>query len=272
MKQRIGKIVLVGLLLIVVLGGMSGVFRGSTTVQNPAPNAEQAAASLPVTATVLQAARMLVPQGYDATSSVTQSVALDSARQAVLVCALPQNSQPATEAYFGLFTPTATGFTQLASYTYRASGIQNMPCTGRNQTQLDLDGDGLNELVLSLGTGGASTDSYGIFKINLASKTLIHTTMKDPDGTISPTEFLSGSSVTHTDGFEFRQLGSDPQPHLVLENALLNIDADPTKVKNWLWDMEAYDWNGSMFAYDKALTDAHPELMSEFQAAQIKAE
>lgn len=267
-KNRVLQVVVVIALLAVVVGSFSGLF-GNTRVTAPAKqevktvNVTNAVVAAAVSST-LSAGYSLIGSGVAPLTSSTQSD--------IIIC-----GSKGRDAYMAAVEPVSeTEFRKLADLHLPILDENRLPCGGDSGTAsikqrvVDIDNDGIKELIMNTGGGGASTDSFGIFKLDLGAKKIIHTSMKDPDGTITPTEMLSGSSVTHSDAFDFIDVDSDGKQELAVFNSFLMNQEAPKDLKSWDWHMEIYRWTGSLFEYDKSMTDAHPELLAQFQKDEIQ--
>ncbi len=109
----------------------------------------------------------------------------------------------------------------------------------------DFNKDGTEEIVLDLKDYGAYTDSFGVLAW-LGGK-LGWVSLIEPDGTAKPAIFRDGSSVKHASVFRvFDEAGG---------KALAQIIGDEGQDGNWIWEAEAFFWNGREYAYDRALSE-----------------
>lgn len=108
----------------------------------------------------------------------------------------------------------------------------------------DLNGDGVEEIVLDLKDYGAYTDSYGVLAFN--SGKLEWVMLREADGSGRPAIFRDGSSVKHANIFKILEEGG--------KKALVQIFGEEDEDENWSWQAEAFSWNGSEYAYAAALS------------------
>lgn len=112
----------------------------------------------------------------------------------------------------------------------------------------DITGDGTEEAVVSLGSGGAYTSYYALMQSENGSPRLAR--FKQKNGDIGNIMFLEGASVSHGISFELV-----PSKHAIYSEswALNPINTDTIEC-----EIEAYQWNAtsSLFEYNQALGDA----------------
>lgn len=108
--------------------------------------------------------------------------------------------------------------------------------------RLDLNGDGLEEIVADLNDSGAYTISYGIFEFRGGRWKFLDLILAD--GTTRPAIFQDGASVRNAEVFK------------VFEDkkALAQVSGSGDADGNWSWEVQAFSWNGSKYVYDSALS------------------
>jgi hypothetical protein len=105
--------------------------------------------------------------------------------------------------------------------------------------QADVTGDGIDEAVVYLGQGGASTDEVMLMRI--ANGAPIFATFKEKNGKIRIPTFLRGASVMHSDDFKLV-----PEKHAVYSvSSRNNSEGEPAECA-----VAAYQWNASTKTFD----------------------
>ena len=122
----------------------------------------------------------------------------------------------------------------------------------------DIDGDGQKEIILYLGTGGASNEAYGIFDVDWPKQEINWLNMRYENGSVQPTFLLRGGGVMHQETFQLDDINGDGRLEIIeksgefIGNALTE-EKDWGNLENWEWQKKVYRWDG-VFSYDKELT------------------
>lgn len=125
-----------------------------------------------------------------------------------------------------------------------------------NSGTLDIDGDGEKEIILGLGTGGASNEAYGIFKIDWILGEINWLKIKAEDGTVENTYFLAGGSVMHQESFYFEDIDQDGVLEMIEKaSRYLGEFEDWEKGESLNWQVWVYKWDGLIFSYNKELSE-----------------
>ena len=108
--------------------------------------------------------------------------------------------------------------------------------------RLDLNGDGIEEIVADLNDSGAYATSYGVFEFAEGKWKFLD--LVSADGSMHPAVFWDGASVRNAEVFK------------VLEDhkALAQVSGLEDGEGNWSWEAQAFSWNGSKYVYDSALS------------------
>jgi len=107
----------------------------------------------------------------------------------------------------------------------------------------DINGDGLKEIFLNLGVGGAYTNDIGI--LNLKDEKIDWIWLETSDGNKMPAIFSQGSSVRNALIFQVV-----PEKYQLVQYLGKSEDG-----LNWQWQAEAYVLSGEVFQYDPALSE-----------------
>ncbi len=123
----------------------------------------------------------------------------------------------------------------------------------------DIDGDGQKEIILYLGTGGASSEAYGIFDVDWKEQKINWLNIKDESGAVQPTFFLRGGGVMHQETFQLNDLDGGGGLEVIEKNGrfigdVLTEEENWGKPENWEWQQKVYRWDGEFFSYDEELT------------------
>lgn len=105
----------------------------------------------------------------------------------------------------------------------------------------DLNRDGTKELVFDLKDYGAYTSSYGI--VSVAAGKMDWVMLQEKDGGTRPAIFRDGASVRNASIFKIEQ-----------NNSISEVLGTSDEAGNWKWEVNAFTWNGSKYAYDAALS------------------
>lgn len=123
----------------------------------------------------------------------------------------------------------------------------------------DIDGDGQKEIILDLGTGGASNEAYGIFDIDWSEEKINWLNMRYQNGLVQSTFLLRGGSVMHQETFQLDDLDRDGRLEIIEKRGgfiggLVN-EENWLKEENWEWQKRVYKWDGSVFSYNRELSE-----------------
>jgi len=112
----------------------------------------------------------------------------------------------------------------------------------------DITGDGIEEAVVSLGSGGAYTSYYALMQSIDGTPRLAR--FKHKNGDIGNVMFLEGASVSHGISFELV-----PSKQAIYSESWA---LDPMNTDTIECEIEAYQWNEttSLFEYSQALGDS----------------
>lgn len=217
----------------------------------------------------------ILPENYDRESVVSfiQDLNSDELEELIISATSIAPSQKLPhEAYIIVVTPLdKTGnFKKVAEFYFgEEEGIifRSTPRVNtlvNNSGILDIDGDGKKEIVLGLGTGGASNEAYGIFKIDWILGEINWLKIRAEDGTVENTYFLEGGSVMHQESFYFKDIDQDGVLEMV-EKATFYLDGlgeleDWEKGEDLNWQVWVYKWNGLIFDYNKEMSELETEI------------
>ena len=110
---------------------------------------------------------------------------------------------------------------------------------------VDLNNDGVEEIVLDLKDYGAYTDSFGV--LSFQNGKLDWVFLLEPSGEKRPAVFRDGSSVRHANIFRILEEGD--------KKSLAQVLGEEIKGGEWSWEAEVFSWNGSAYAYNQALSE-----------------
>ena len=125
----------------------------------------------------------------------------------------------------------------------------------------DLTGDGVQELFMSLGYGGASNATYGFLRVDMQGKKVEWVQIRDPSGQTRNATFLVGGTVTHTETVQTIDLNLDDRKEIVelftqLWEPSGQEDSIPSEKRGETWCLaRAYRWSGSLFDFDRTLSE-----------------
>ncbi len=109
---------------------------------------------------------------------------------------------------------------------------------------IDLNDDGIEEIILDLEDYGAYTESFGV--LSFQDGNLAWVILKGASGDTRPAIFRDGSSVKHSNVFRILEEGG---------RALVQIIGEKDAAGNWFWEVETFRWDGVSYAYDAALSE-----------------
>ncbi|MFQ6049741.1 MAG: hypothetical protein ACE5J0_01730 [Candidatus Paceibacterales bacterium] len=190
--------------------------------------------------------------------------------QEIIISATPVVAQGESprEAYIVVVTPTdeAGSYEKIADFSFGEEEniwFRGVPNINGSDYVLDIDRDGKKEIVLDLGTGGASNEAYGIFKIDWDLNKINWLKVRREDGSVENTFFLQGGSVMHQEFFQLKDINNDGALEIIEKMSQYIGDSgkpeDWQKEENWKWQIWVYKWDGSIFIYDKELSDLENE-------------
>jgi len=168
------------------------------------------------------------------------------------------------EAILIVVTPTDEegSYKKIAEFKFHKEdniSFRNVPCVDDQNDLLDIEGDGIKEMVVNLGTGGASNVAFGVFKIDWEENKIEWLKVKKENGNIGNTNFLRGGSVMHQEMFYLEDLDGDEIMEAIEKmSKYIGTSGDPEdweKEENWEWEIWVYKWDGSMFVYDEELSN-----------------
>lgn len=118
----------------------------------------------------------------------------------------------------------------------------------------DIDGDGQKEIILYLGTGGASNEAYGIFDVDWNRQEINWLNMREENGSVQPTFLLRGGGVMHQETFQLEDINGDGRLEIIEKSGVfigsaLTEEKDWGNLENWEWQKKVYRWDGVVFSY-----------------------
>jgi len=118
----------------------------------------------------------------------------------------------------------------------------------------DIDGDGQKEIILYLGTGGASNEAYGIFDVDWPKQEINWLNMRYENGSVQPTFLLRGGGVMHQETFQLEDINGDGRLEIIEKSggfigSALTEEKDWGNLENWEWQKKVYRWDGVVFSY-----------------------
>jgi len=199
----------------------------------------------------------IVPENFDRKTACFFVNDLDNDKiSEIIIGTTPP--QPTYQAYLTVVTPIdETGnYKKIADFYFDEENIsfRSTPCLQEAKDILDIDGDGKKEFVLDLGTGGASNEAFGIFKIDWEKNKIEWLKIKRKDGQIENSFFLRGGSVMHQEDFELKDLDSDGKLEII-EKEGEYIGGDWESKESWKWQIFVYKWDGEIYNYDEELSN-----------------
>lgn len=118
----------------------------------------------------------------------------------------------------------------------------------------DIDGDGQEEIIMSLMYGGASSWAEGILDVDFAKRTTQWVQMRNKDGQIQDAIFVLAASAAYSNRFEILDIDNDGKKELseIFAQAIL----DETEC-----EVNVYEWDDTLFAFDKILSEQTRERL-----------
>jgi len=113
----------------------------------------------------------------------------------------------------------------------------------------DIDGDGSQELIVSLMYGGASSVVEGILHVDFSNNKLTWAQLQDKDGQKQDAIFVLSATFGHNNYFEIRDINSDGHKEIV-EVFAQTLPGD----SGLSCDAAVYQWNGDTFVYNDDLS------------------
>ena len=280
-KKEISTPIAIGTILILALFAGGIVFWQSLKIEEDLPLAiemkpKEELKKLEITQELIdKIINNILPENYDRESVVSfiQDLNSDELEELIISATsiVPPQELP-HQAYIIVVTPLdKTGnFKKVAEFYFGEEERIVFRSTPRvsllinNSGILDIDGDGKKEIVLGLGTGGASNEAYGIFKIDWILGEINWLKIKTEDGTVENTYFLEGGSVMHQESFYFEDIDNDGVLEMI-EKAALYLDGlgepeDLEKGENLNWQVWVYKWDGLIFTYNKEMSELETKI------------
>ena len=112
---------------------------------------------------------------------------------------------------------------------------------------IDLNSDGVWEIVASAEAGGAYTTFFVVMEYKEGNVSYLN--LIDREGEIKNARFVDGSSVRHANAFKIFNDEKRGKAYMQLTG-----ESNETGTK-WTWDVAAYSWNGRAFAYDRKISE-----------------
>ena len=275
-KKEISTPIAIGTILILAIFAGGIVFWQSLKIEDDLPLAiemkpKEELKKLEITQELInKIISNILPENYDRESVVSfiQDLNSDELEEIIITATLIVAPQELPhEAYITVVTPLdKTGnFKKVAGFYFgEKEGIifRSTPRVSlliNNPGILDIDGDGKKEIILALGTGGASNEAFGIFKIDWILGEINWLKIRAGDGTVENTYFLEGGSVMHQESFYFKDINQDGVLEMV-EKAVLYLEGlgepeDWEKGENLNWQVWVYKWDGLIFDYNKEMSE-----------------
>ncbi len=211
----------------------------------------------------------ILPENYDRESVVSfiQDLNRDELKELIIsATSIVSPQELPHKAYIVVVTPLdKTGnFKKVAEFYFGEEerivfrSTPRVSLLAHNSGTLDIDGDGKKEIILALGTGGASNEAYGIFQIDWILGKINWLKIRAEDGTVENTYFLAGGSVMHQESFYFEDIDNDGVLEMIEKSGSyiggLGEVEDWEKGESLNWQIWVYKWDGSIFAYNKELS------------------
>ncbi|GEM_PF-6820539 len=113
---------------------------------------------------------------------------------------------------------------------------------------LDINGDGQEEIIISLMYGGAASWTEGILDLDFTTETMRWVQLRDEEGTLQDAIFTLGASAAHSNVFRIQDADNDGQKEIaeIFTQTVLN-KADCEAI--------VYEWDNTLFAFDKTLSE-----------------
>lgn len=112
----------------------------------------------------------------------------------------------------------------------------------------DIDGDGQEEIIMSLMYGGAASWTEGILDVDFTTKTMRWVQLRDEQGELQDAIFTLDASAAHSSGFEIQDIDENGKKEIaeIFTQSLFDKTDCTTNV---------YEWNGTLFAFTMALSE-----------------
>ena len=211
---------------------------------------------------VLDIIKEVIPQNYnlDTSRAFERDLNNDGLSELIIAARPTRITEISYEAYLAVVTllDREGNYKKIGDFYFtEKDGIAFRDSPGLDSLE-DIDNDGKKEIILDLGTGGASNEAYGIFKIDW-DLNKINWLKIQKDGEIKNTFFLRGGSVMHQEDFELKDLDKDGLIEIIEEKGQYigssGEEKDWLEEKNWKWQNSVYKWNGSIFLYNTELSN-----------------
>ena len=131
----------------------------------------------------------------------------------------------------------------------------------------EITGDDTQELFMSLGFGGASNAAHGFLRADTQEKKLEWIQLRDQNNQLRDAIFLMGGTVTHTETVQIVDVNGDGKKEIIeLFTQIRELgkpeDGIPSKEAEEIWCfVRAYRWDGSLFAFDRSLSEQFLESL-----------
>ena len=276
LKKEISTPLAIGAVLILALFAGGIIFWQSLKVEDDLPldiemKPKEGLKKLEITQELInKVVNNILPENYDRESVVSFIQDLNSDELEELIISATSIVSPQElphEAYIVVVTPLDKigNFNKIAEFYFGEEERIVFRSTPRVNTlvnisgTLDIDGDGKKEIILALGTGGASNEAYGIFKIDWILGEMNWLKIKAEDGTVENTYFLEGGSVMHQESFYFEDIDNDGLLEMI-EKARFYLEGtgepeDWEREESWNWQVWVYKWDGLIFSYNEELSE-----------------
>ena len=119
----------------------------------------------------------------------------------------------------------------------------------------DIDGNGQDEIIMSLMYGGAASVAEGILNVDFAAKAMHWVQLRDERGELQDAIFLLANTVSHHNRFHIQDVDKDGIKEIteIFAETLYNEKTDSFDVTNC--EASVYEWDGILFVFDAALSE-----------------
>lgn len=203
-----------------------------------------------------------IPENYDKInfSSFVTDLDKDGSKE-IILGALPKeikDNNDKFKAYLTVISYKENSYKEVANFIFNEEtevGFRGTPGIISKNDIVDIDNDGKKEMVLYLGSGGASNEAYGIFKIDWEAGKINWLKFQDKDKIIGYTWFAIGGTVMYGEDFELRDIdgGNDFVLDIIEKHGEnMNPMGD---TEDFQWTNTVYKWDGSMFVFEREYKD-----------------
>lgn len=113
---------------------------------------------------------------------------------------------------------------------------------------VDITGDGQEEIIMSLMYGGAASWTEGILDVDFAKKIMQWVQIRNKDGQVQDAIFTLAASAAHMNVFRVQDADKDGKKEIV--EIFTQTILDKTEC-----EVSVYEWDGTLFDFDKALSE-----------------